>query len=98
LELSIDEAALAWFQEEVELESGDRVKFHPRYGGASPVQQGFSLAFSVSEAPDDPAVSVEKEGILFFIEAADVWYFDGHNLHVGYNEQLDEPEYHYRKS
>lgn len=43
MELSIDEAALAWFQEEVELESGDRVKFHPRYGGRALCSKAFLL-------------------------------------------------------
>ncbi|WP_163170535.1 hypothetical protein [Bacillus sp. NSP9.1] len=31
------------------------------------------------------------DGITFFIEESDVWYFDGHDLLVTYNESSEEP-------
>ena len=38
-----------------------------------------------------------KDGITFFIEESDLWFFKGHDLSVEYNEQIDELEYRYHK-
>ncbi|HWO77569.1 MAG TPA: HesB/YadR/YfhF family protein [Bacillus sp. (in: firmicutes)] len=98
MELVISDAAIKWFKDEVGIKSGDHVKFHARYGGASPIQKGFSLGFSKEEAPVNIAASTTADGILFFVDESDLWYFDGHDLFVEYNEQYDEVEYIYKKS
>lgn len=98
MELFISDTAVKWFKEEVGLKNGDHVKFHARYGGSSPVQQGFSLGFSTEEPPRNIAASTKAEGILFFVDETDLWYFDGHNLNVEYNEQYDEVEFKYKKA
>ncbi|WP_251551027.1 HesB/YadR/YfhF family protein [Neobacillus muris] len=97
MEIVISEQAIKWFKEEVGLQSGDKIRFYVKIYGSSPVQDGYTLAFT-KEDPLDIAVSTEAEGILFFIEEADLWFFDGHNLHVNYHEQEDELEYNYIKA
>lgn len=98
MEIVISTSALKWFKDEVELKKGDKVKFYPKVYGNSPVQEGFSLGFTVDNYPIDIIVKVEAEGLLFYIEERDLWFFNGHDLHVIYNEKTDEVEYSYTQS
>lgn len=96
MEIVITQTAIEWFKSDIGLTKGDQLRFYAQFYGSSPVQQGYSLAFA-KEAPINAVVSTEIEGILFFIEDTDLWYFDGHDLHVDYNEKEDELEYKYIK-
>ncbi|MGE7768281.1 HesB/YadR/YfhF family protein [Peribacillus sp. NPDC096540] len=96
MKLVISRQAVNWFKEEIELKDGYYVKFYARYGGSSPVQDGFSLGVSMDH-PFNVAVQREQDGIVFFIEEADLWYFNGHDLHVEYKEDGNEIEYNYLK-
>lgn len=93
--LKINEKALKWYKDELDLKEGDQVRFFVRYGGCSNVQKGFSLGVSKDE-PQQIGVSAEKDGITFFVEESDVWYFDGHDLLVSYNESSEEPTFEYQ--
>jgi len=95
MEISLSNTAIQWFKEDVELKEGDKVRFYVKIYGNSPVQEGFSLAFTVDNEPIDIAVKTEKEGLTFFIEGSDLWFFNGHDLFVDYNEQVDELEFRY---
>ncbi|WP_141432349.1 HesB/YadR/YfhF family protein [Bacillus sp. 03113] len=88
-----DEAA-TWYKEEMLLKEGDFIRFFARYGGCSTVQQGFSLGIS-NEKPFDIGIQTTKDGITFFIEEKDLWYFDNHDLVVDFNKEMDEPIYRY---
>jgi uncharacterized protein YneR len=98
MDIVISKSALQWFKEEVELKIGDKVKFYPKVYGNSPVQEGFSLGFTVDNEPIDMITKFESEGILFYIEERDLWFFNDHDLQVSYNEEKDEVEYSYTKS
>lgn len=98
MDIVISKTALQWFKDEVELKTGDKVKFYPKVYGNSPVQEGFSLGFTVDNDPIEIITAFEAEGILFYIEERDLWFFNGHDLHVDYNEETDEVEYSYSKS
>ena len=89
MKITISLQALKWFKEEMGVKKGDNVKFYTQFYGSSPVQQSYSLGFS-KEDPINIIASTELEGILFFVEETDLWYFDGHDLSVEYNEQADE--------
>ncbi|PWU70159.1 MULTISPECIES: HesB/YadR/YfhF family protein [Gracilibacillus] len=97
MEIKISDDALNWFKEEVELTEGDTVKFQAKYGGSSPIHEGFSLAFQVKEEPVEPISQVEKDGITFFIDTTDAWYFEGYHLLVNYDAELDEVVYDYEE-
>ncbi|WP_027409187.1 HesB/YadR/YfhF family protein [Anoxybacteroides tepidamans] len=90
MEITIQPKALAWYKEELNLQEGDFIRFFARYGGCSTAQKGFSLGIEKA-APSDPKAQTTVDGITFFIEDSDAWYFDGHNLIVRFNEQLNEP-------
>lgn len=96
MQIKISNEALNWYTEELDLKSGSQVRFFARYGGQSPIQKGFSLGI-VEEAATTPAVAVNYNGITFFIEESDVWYFDGHDLTVDFNDDINEPEFKYEK-
>ncbi|MCJ7841253.1 HesB/YadR/YfhF family protein [Lederbergia sp. NSJ-179] len=95
MKIQLTDRAADWFESEMHLHTDDYVRFYVRYGGSSPVQQGFSLGVN-KEEPMDPGVEMNKNGITYFIEARDIWYFDGHDLVVDYNEKQDEPNYQYQ--
>nr|WP_093269612.1 HesB/YadR/YfhF family protein [Psychrobacillus sp. OK032] len=97
MKIFISKDALTWFQDEMEATNGDTIRFYARYGGSSPIQQGFSLGMT-KDKPVEPVVTVTNEGILFFIEERDEWYFDGHDLYVDVDHQLDELAYSYKKA
>lgn len=95
LNIHISNAALTWFKDEVGLQAGSHVRFYPMIYGNSPVQENFSLGFSI-EAPVDAISSVTVAEIQFYVEETDVWFFNGHDLYVEYNETMDEVEYQYK--
>ncbi|MGI2326665.1 HesB/YadR/YfhF family protein [Planococcus sp. YIM B11945] len=97
MEIIISEDALNWFQQEMETVNGETVRFFVRYGGSSKLQPGFSLGVTKDE-PLEATVQTTHDGVLFFIEQSDVWYFDGHNLLVSVNDELNELAYDYEKA
>jgi len=98
MEIVVSNSAINWFKDEVDLKNGDKVKFYAKIYGSSPVQENFSLGFTVDNDPIDMMVKTETEGLTFYVEGTDLWFFNGHDLHVDYNEKKDELEYSYRKS
>jgi len=94
MEIMITKAALEWYKREMELSTGDFVRFYARYGGDSTIQAGFSLGMTM-EKPKDPTIRVVSDGITFYVEREDEWYFDHHNLTVSYNDHHDEIEFQY---
>src|SRR4051794_14127958 len=98
MEITVSKAAISWFKDEVELKNGDKVRFYAKIYGSSPVQENFALAFTVDNEPIDMSVKTEVEGLTFFIEGMDLWFFNGHDLHVDYIAEKDELEFSYTKS
>lgn len=87
--------AYEWFKEEMEVEPGDYIRFYARYGGSSPFHEGFSLGMN-RELPHEIGVETELEGVHFYIEKADEWFFNGHNLHVSVDTAISELKYEYK--
>lgn len=94
MQLMITKAALEFYKREMELTDGDFIRFYARYGGESNLQAGFSLGMMV-EKPTEPTIQVMNDGITFYVERDDEWYFDNNNLTVTYNDQRDELEFQY---
>lgn len=96
MKIHVSDQAGAWYKEEMLLRDGAYVRFYVRYGGFSTVQPGFSLGIS-DEEPDEIGAKLEKEGVTYFIEEKDLWYFDDHDLFIEFNSKYNEPEFHYSK-
>ncbi|WP_318614573.1 HesB/YadR/YfhF family protein [Sporosarcina sp. YIM B06819] len=97
MKIILSTEALHWFTEEMAAKTGDSIKFFARYGGASPLHAGFSLGVRMEE-PDEAAVQTEHNGVQFYIERRDEWYFQGHDLHVNVDPTVDELIYSYEKA
>ena len=96
MKLTVSEQAAQWYIEELELSAPTFLRFFARYGGHSPIQSEFSLGIS-QEKPENAVVSITAQGVTFYVEEKDLWYFNNHNLHIAFNEQLGEPEFQYQK-
>ncbi|WP_033544021.1 HesB/YadR/YfhF family protein [Planococcus sp. CAU13] len=93
MEIKISTDAFDWFHNEMEVSAGESVRFFVRYGGSG-LQPGFSLGVT-KDQPHEAAVEVEEDQVKYFIEQSDLWYFDGHDLSVSVNDELDELDYSY---
>lgn len=80
----------------MEVEKGESIRFFARYGGSSPLHEGFSLGVT-KENPDEIAIETKKEGVRYYIESRDEWFFDGHDLIVDVDPKLQELSYSYKK-
>ena len=92
MKMTITKPAMNWFKREMELSEGDTLRFFVRVGGCSTVQDGFSLGMTV-EAPAEPALSVQEEGITFFVEEKDIWFFENQDFTVKFSRNKDEIEF-----
>lgn len=97
MKILISTDAMNWFHKEMDAVKGDNIRFFARYGGSSPLHEGFSLGVT-KDTPFEPAVTYKVEDILFFIEETDEWYFDGHDLYVELDTQKEELTYEYKKA
>ncbi|MBE1553896.1 HesB/YadR/YfhF family protein [Sporosarcina limicola] len=97
MKIIVSDEALNWFKEEMHTLSGDSIKFFARYGGSSPLHEGFSLGV-MKEQPDEAAIETVHNGVQFYIERRDKWFFVDHNLHVNVNPELNELVYTYEKA
>ena len=88
MKLTIDEKSQAWFEEEMGVSKERGVRFLGKVYGCSPIHEGFSLAVEV-DTPNNPFVSVEKNGIIYFVETGDEWFFQGHDLDVVFDEVIE---------
>jgi len=93
LNLRITQEAANWYREEFDMDDQSYLRFFVRYGFGGQIP-GFSLAVS-HDVPDDIYVSSSVEGITFFIESKDAWYFDGKDLTVQLDKQHNEPAFIY---
>lgn len=92
MKIHVSHEAAEWYKDELYLKKGDFVRFFARYGGVSTFQQGFSLGLS-TDKPEDVGVSEEIDGVTFFIEDKDMWYFDDKDLFIDFNKSDSEPEF-----
>ena len=96
MQIKITDSASRWFKEEMDIKKGDAIRFYVRYGGSSPLHEGFSLGLN-KEEPMDPGATYELDGCTYFIEERDMWYFSNHDLLVDYDKESDGPVYSYEK-
>ena len=96
MEIIIQDKAFQWFKKEMDIEAGEAIRFYARYGGSSPFHEAFSLGMN-REQPHRVGVQTEVNGVIFYIEQDDLWFFNEHSLVVDVNENLDELQYEYKQ-
>ncbi|MHC5247744.1 HesB/YadR/YfhF family protein [Enterococcus sp. LJL90] len=92
MKITVTDQALAWFKKELTFPAGSGVHFYGKVYGATNVHEGFSVGMSVDQ-PVAPIYSETIDGILFFVEETDAWFFADYDLLVDYDEKLEEPNY-----
>ncbi|MDT2737222.1 iron-sulfur cluster biosynthesis protein [Enterococcus pseudoavium] len=92
MKLAITPQAQAWFKREIEPADGQGIKFYGKVYGKTQVHDGFSVGMSV-DTPESPLIEEKVNGMMFFVEEADEWFFKGYDLIVDYDEELGEPKY-----
>lgn len=67
MNITLTDDALQWFKREMEVETGDTIRFYARYGGSSPFHEGFSLGMT-REEPIEVGIQSTIDGITYYIE------------------------------
>ncbi|MEB2279552.1 HesB/YadR/YfhF family protein [Lysinibacillus xylanilyticus] len=96
MNIVLTDEALQWFKQEMEVESGDTIRFYARYGGSSPFHEGFSLGMT-REEPFNIGVKNVIDDVTYYIDEKDLWFFNHHSLYVDVDVTNDELKYEYKK-
>jgi len=96
MNIILTDEALQWFKQEMEVESGDTIRFYARYGGSSPFHEGFSLGMT-REEPINIGVKKVIDDVTYYIDEKDLWFFNDHSLYVDVDVTNDELKYEYKK-
>lgn len=94
MDIQVTDQAAEWFETEMQLKKGDYVRFFARYGGFSPNHPSFSLGVNIQD-PIHVGAIYDRNGIFYYIEDSDLWYFSEKNLSIDYDDKSDGPLYNY---
>lgn len=97
MQLTVTPKAQEWFEKEVGASPDSGIRFFGKIYGKTEVHEGFSIAMSV-EQPEQPLIKEVLNGIPYFIDETDDWFFNGYDLTVDYDELKDEPKYLFTKN
>ncbi|GAD15713.1 HesB/YadR/YfhF family protein [Lentilactobacillus otakiensis] len=89
MKIEVTDAASKWFQSEMGLSNGNGVRFYGKVYGKTPVHEGFSLALTRDDTPGETYTKTEKDGITYFVDEGDRWFFVGFDLTVDFNPEKD---------
>lgn len=92
MKITITPKAAQWFKNELTVESEMGVRFYGKVYGNTQIHEGFSVGMSV-DTPENPIAKTTADGILFYADEADEWFFKGYDLTVDLDEKLNEPKY-----
>lgn len=92
MKLTVTPQAQEWFKKEVGPTKETGIRFYGKIYGKTEVHDGFSIAMSV-ESPEQPMIVEQIDGVTYFIEETDDWFFKGYDLVVDYDQKMDEPTY-----
>lgn len=95
--ITVDPKASQWFQSEMEVKKGESIRFLGKVYGETEIHEGFSIGIRL-EAPKNPLAQTIVDGITYYIETQDEWFFHSHNLEVKMDSKLNEPSYHFIKN
>ncbi|GFZ86032.1 hypothetical protein GCM10010978_27600 [Compostibacillus humi] len=94
MKITISEEANRWFIEEMGLEKGDKVRFFGKLYGKTDVHDNFSVGMRLDE-PEDILTQIELDGITYFIDKRDEWFFSGYDFEITYDKENDDVIYRF---
>ncbi len=89
MKLTITNEAAKWYIEEMGLVPGDSIKFFGKVYGP---HGGFSFAIA-KEEPTNPLMLIKEEGVNFYVEQFDEWFFNDKEVNIKMRADGYEPEY-----
>lgn len=89
MKIEITDSASKWFQEEMGLGAGNGVRFYGKVYGKTPVHEGFSLALTRDDHPGETYAKTEKDGITYFVDEGDRWFFIGFDFKADFDPEKD---------
>lgn len=89
MKLLIDKDVVTWYKKELHLVPGDSIKL---YGKVYGTMGGFSMGIE-KVAPTRPFIEETIDGITFYIEKNDAWFFENGDIKVTMDPKLKEPVY-----
>ncbi|WP_414840052.1 HesB/YadR/YfhF family protein [Carnobacterium sp. TMP28] len=92
MKIELTTHAIEWFEKEVGVSKGSGVRFMGKVYGKTEVHEGFSVGMNICQ-PEDILTKTVINGVTYFIEKNDDWFFSGYNLKVDYDKKSDEPIY-----
>lgn len=95
MKLNITPSAHQWFKHEVGVSTEQGVHFYGKVYGNTAIHDGFSVGLSIEAPTQTILVEVNMEGIRYFIEEMDEWFFKGYDLLVDFDAKKDEPRYQF---
>ncbi|MCM3585979.1 hypothetical protein M3182_09600 [Mesobacillus maritimus] len=87
--IKIENEAYHWFETEFDVPKPFFVRLYPQYAGFGEKNKGYSLAFAL-EQPNIVATKQEMNGITFYVETNDAWFFDKTNVKIQFNDDKKE--------
>ncbi|KRO18548.1 HesB/YadR/YfhF family protein [Lacticaseibacillus saniviri] len=96
MKMTITDAASQWFKSELALpDQGAGIRFFGKVYGKTQVHDGFSIGMTRDDTPEETAMQVEKDGVLYYVNDVDAWFFERLNMTVDYDPKADEPKYEF---
>lgn len=97
MKITLTEDALKWYETKIPLEEGEAIRFFGKTYGKTEVHDGFSLGMQVDNPDNHEQILAltEENNRTYFTTKKDAWFFDGYDLKVAINEELNEPSYHF---
>lgn len=89
MKIEVTDSASKWFQQEMGLGNGNGVRFYGKVYGKTPVHDGFSLALTRDDDPEKVYTKTNKDGINYFVDEDDRWFFKGYDLKVDFYPKKD---------
>lgn len=89
--MKISHDAAQWYIRELELNQGDHLRFFGKVYGP---HGGFSIALNKQD-PDKILFSEIVDGIIFYVEEFDEWFFNDKDLNISMREDGYEPIYEF---
>lgn len=94
MNIHITNEAVNWYKEELHVTQGDYIRFFPRYGGVGGNIPGFSIGIN-NDQPTDTGTIKTVDGISFYVEKKDCWYFEDKDLKITLDKKINEPKFSY---
>lgn len=97
MKLTVDNLAAEWFKDEVGMRPDWGIRIKTKIYSSSPIDPGIGIGIESAESDSPIAFFRADNGISFFIEEQDAWYFKEYDLHIVYDKTRNEPAYQFLK-